>query len=125
MRKNKPKDEISQAGTEYLIRKRITENGETTEYYLKDISRDRIRDPFFDKAFGNPGSQNPYSDLARVKKKAEKKKEERPPATDGVNVTATWTRDETQAKYFHSLKAAEEMIRKWGRHIRDATIIQA
>ena len=118
MRKCKAKDEISQG--EYLIRKVI--DGE--EYYLKEVSRDRIRDPIFDKPFGDPKGKkgpNPYGDLG----KRARKRAEDPPADECKLVTATWTKDETKAMYFQSMKAAENIIRKWGKHVRGATIISA
>ena len=94
---------------EFMIRQIV--DGE--EYYLKAVETDRLRDLLLEEAFGRK--------MSRKKKTANEKKAQDP---NNQNVTATWTKDETKAMYFRSMKEAEKVIRKW-KELRNGTIISA
>lgn len=82
---------------EYLIR-----NGAVKEeVYLKGVTREKPRDLLGEWEYGrSPGRR-------RRKWKCVKDDSNQKPRG---SVTATWVRDETQAKYFSSKKAAQKYI---------------
>ena len=90
---------------EYLIK----HTGMQEEYYLKDVTKERLKDP-----------EPVHSHKGRKWKCVESREEITP---RGENV-ATWTQDETQAQYFGSRKEAEKLIKKWP-VLRFASIIEA
>lgn len=77
---------------EYLIKHSQIDE----EYYLKDVKRERSNEPMF-KARG------------RKWKNVESRDEINPRGAS----TATWTKDETLARYFQSRKEAERMIKEY------------
>lgn len=103
---------------EYLIRN----GGVKEEYYLQEIGKDKIRDIYLEDEIGR--QPEPEKRKRRQKKWEwpcdESKRDEKPKGC----VTATWTPDETKAKYFSSRKAAEAVIRKWP-VLRNAVVVEA
>ena len=85
-------------GAGFLIR-----NGRMTEeYYLKDIRTERGRDLNIEYEFHLPGTCRPL--------KRKKKEEKEAPETCAV---ATWTKDESEAMYFETMRDAQKLIEKW------------
>ena len=100
---------------EYLIRN----GGVKEEVYLQEVKRDTYRDLSYEHEYGRTPSTR------KRRKKWEwsciESHEEVPPKG---GMTATWTPDETKAKYFSTRKAAEAVIRKW--HVlRNAVVVEA
>lgn len=87
-------------GTGWLIR-----NGRTAEEcYLKDIRKERYRDPLFEIEYGTPARER-----GRKRKHAEERQEDMPEPC----AVATWTMDETQAIYYASAAEARKVIASW------------
>lgn len=95
----------------------IIKNGALKEeYYLKAVTMDRPRNP--DPAiWGTPKGRG-------RRWKAEEKMRIDEAQRQSGDVTATWTKDETEALYFRSRKAAQETIDKWSRVLRNAVIVE-
>ena len=82
-------------GAGYLIR-----NGRTQEEcYLKAIQKDRNRDPLLEEGFD-----------WKKKKTRKRRPEKAPEELPDTCITAIWTMDETQAKYFSSAAEAQQLI---------------
>lgn len=102
---------------EYLIR-----NGAVKEEcYLKDVSKGKPKAMLDEFEFGRtPNEQS--------RKKGQKWEwscvRDHSEETPKGFVTATWTKDETQALYFPTRAAAEKLIKKYS-VLRNAVIVEA
>ena len=101
----------AESSPEYVI---INGALEGEQYYLKSVSKDKVKDLLLENGFGSEKIRK-----GRKWKSVESLDEEKPRG----QTTATWTKDPEEAMYFQSRKEAEKLISKW--HIlRHAGIMQ-